>query len=288
MSELLCNSRAGLLIAFLLLSHSLSAEPFDLPVHNPVPGGVAVLPLGPSNVPRPTVHFGERPVLVASRDSTWSALVGLSQDTIPGQYLISISQPDAPSELRYFTVSPLPASRRQRMIVLPKPIRDVDLAVQLPDQVPPAGLPVSNLESYTDLAFSHATTARIIVPYGRVVKESRGGIVINHPGITYFTDTGSFVNAPGSGIVVQVIDSENNNNSLVLAHAQGFYSVLVNLDRVLVLPGDVVESGSRVGTASRLPLSEFGRVDWYLILNGASIDPSPLLSFVPPPSRPLP
>ncbi len=281
MSESIGAVRVGLIGMLFSISCNLLAESPDLPVHNPVPGGIAVLPIGPDDMPSPAVHFGKRPVPVVNGNGTWNALVGLPQDIVPGRYMVSVNRSDDQSELRHFTVTPLPASYRQRMIMLPELIRHFDLAVQIPDPAPIAGTPEISAGLPAEFVFRHAAEARIIVPYGRVVQESGGTALINHPGISYFTGRDSFVKAPGSGVVMRVIESDDRGNSLVLVHGDGFQSVLTHMGRILVVPGDIVEIGHRLGTVARIPQSELGRVDWFLLLNGTSIDPSPLLAPAP-------
>ena len=67
---------AGLLVA----SEATLAA---LPEHQPVPGGVAVVPLGIGE--RPTVTLGDRSVAVVRTGSGWVAVAGIPLGTEPGE-----------------------------------------------------------------------------------------------------------------------------------------------------------------------------------------------------------
>ena len=59
------------------------ADPLGLPRAAPVPGGVAILKLGPQAVP-PLVRFNDERALVVGDASEWLAVVGIPLDAAPG------------------------------------------------------------------------------------------------------------------------------------------------------------------------------------------------------------
>ena len=71
-----------------LLSHAVAA--FALPQHSPVPGGVAVIDLGPAGQTAPTARWGEQAVAIVRDQGRWLALLGIPLDTLPGDLEIAV------------------------------------------------------------------------------------------------------------------------------------------------------------------------------------------------------
>ena len=75
--------------ALLLLAplHPPSAHA-ALPQEASVPGGVALIPLGPmsTNDAPPLAWYGQQQVLVTADDGQWVAVLGLALDTAPGAH----------------------------------------------------------------------------------------------------------------------------------------------------------------------------------------------------------
>ncbi|HEX5801581.1 MAG TPA: hypothetical protein VFY24_01045, partial [Azospira sp.] len=70
---------AGALLAVALMLGAGSA--LALPRHAPVPGGVAVLKLGPAATAMPAVSFGALPQPVLRERGQWVALIGIPLDS---------------------------------------------------------------------------------------------------------------------------------------------------------------------------------------------------------------
>ena len=68
----------------------VSAASLALPQHSPVPGGVAVVDLGPAGQAAPVVRWGEQPVAVVRENGRWFALLGIPLDTLPGELEIGV------------------------------------------------------------------------------------------------------------------------------------------------------------------------------------------------------
>ena len=77
------------LVGSLLLSLSLGVH--ALPRHAPVPGGVAVIDLGPSNASPPSALWGDQPLAVVKEGGRWFALLGIPLDTLPGELEIRVT-----------------------------------------------------------------------------------------------------------------------------------------------------------------------------------------------------
>ena len=76
------------LVFALMLCCATSA--IALPKHAPVPGGIAVIDLGPASQTAPTARWGEQPLAVVRDNGRWFALLGIPLDTLPGDVEISV------------------------------------------------------------------------------------------------------------------------------------------------------------------------------------------------------
>src|SRR3990170_1780805 len=103
-----------LLLFSLLITLPASAND-RLPIHSPVPGGVAVIPLtGVAMDNAPQVHYQGNRVLVTRYEGQWHAVVGVPLSAKPGAHHIEV-QASAP---RQFSFTVLPKDyETQRLIV---------------------------------------------------------------------------------------------------------------------------------------------------------------------------
>ena len=69
------KSSAWLAVAWLSASHAAPTP--ELPQANPVPGGVAIMPLNPAADAPPRVRFNGERVMVVRQNNRWHAVVGL-------------------------------------------------------------------------------------------------------------------------------------------------------------------------------------------------------------------
>ena len=77
-------------LPWLLLALALAAPALALPGNSPVPGGVAVIDLGPVSQATPTARWGEQALAVVKDSGRWFALFGIPLDTVPGETEISV------------------------------------------------------------------------------------------------------------------------------------------------------------------------------------------------------
>ena len=256
----------------LLLNH---AGYSDLPDHNSVPGGVAVVPLGINGDPKPTVLFGQKPVLVVAGSEQWNAIVGLSQDIIPGKYIITISNTEELQEKREFRVDPLPSSSEQRTITLPEKLRGLDIsALSTEDRDNLSdGIAGNIVEGEPDFLFRQIVGEGSYIPYGRVLRAQDSEALIDHPWITYITTVEEIIRSPAAAIVDRIFLSENSGISVVLVHSSGMKSIINHIDETILKPGETINVGDVIGTVRTMEGLSVGRVDWFLLLNGSLIDP---------------
>ncbi len=259
----------------------------DLPRHNPVPGGIAVIPLKVPFTEKPEVRFGEHKVYVNRSAAGWSAFVGLSCDILPGKYIVLITgaeQTDAIAELvvhpyppplsapgspdsahhhphRSFVVTP-PDGFPEELLINRNMSRKWEVSADLLDGLEP------------DLDFHAPAEATLSVDYGLLLLD---GKPFCHDYLSFLLPAGKRVYAPAGGIVTG-IHSHSSKYTVQIAHADVITSTLGNLSTVQVTVGGVVKRGQVVGNVAAVQGHSTGRLDWAVSLNGSRIDPLHFLS----------
>ncbi len=274
--------RAAQLLASLALT-CISATPAlaELPVHRPVAGGVAVVPLPIASEEAPRARFGERPVHVARRNARWVALVGLPCDILPGNYILSL--PDMEPEQSSVEFGVLPQDPGIRSAAgedsTPQPSR---IALPLPPGIAIDGVvnpAMARSIAYDaalvgdvtpDFEFSAPVESRVHLGYGRLAAREAPDC---HDYLGFFTAFGSRVYAPAAGVVVAIPGGADGAETLLIAHGGEVLSVLGNLGEVLVEAGTLLDQGEVVGTAGSAEAPTGGRVDWAVSMNGYRVDP---------------
>ena len=116
---------AATALFFVALLCAPHADALELPRARSVPGGVALVDLGPALV-APQARVDGVPVLVSGRPGGWTAVVGIALDVEPGERVLEVRREGAPPESVRFAVTPVRYAE-QRLKVAPG---KVDLSAQ--------------------------------------------------------------------------------------------------------------------------------------------------------------
>jgi murein DD-endopeptidase MepM/ murein hydrolase activator NlpD len=271
------------LICLLCLPTALhAASPAPL-ASNPVPGGIAVIPVGSTDQPAPTVTYAGQRVLLLRDAAQWLAVVGLNLATPLGEQHIDVRP------LAAATAKPISFS------VVDKRYAEQKLQVA-PGQV--------NL-SKNDLARYNRETARMKVVMQSFAPEAPANLqllppvdgprsssfglrrVFNgegrnpHSGMDIAANTGTPIRAAADGRVIETGNYFFNGNTVLVEHGQGLITMYCHLSAIGVKTGDVLRRGDilgKVGATGRVtgPHLHFG-----VALNRAFVDPAWFLAVSP-------
>lgn len=275
---------AVLLAAWLACACAVAA---DLPQQRKVPGGVALLALGPAPQP-PRASFNGTPVLVMGDASQWTAVVGIALAAKPGPAAIAVERANGRAPERVaFAIAPAHYAE-QRLTVAPG---KVDLSKE-------------DLARYerershlADVAatFTDATPATLrLLPPTAGPRSSSFGLrrVFNgqarnpHSGMDIAAATGTPVVAPAAGRVIDTGDYFFNGHTLWLDHGGGLLTMLCHLESILVQTGDVVAAGQPVATVGASGRVTGPHLHWSVSLNRTMVDPALFLAEAMAPPQP--
>ncbi|MGL6224452.1 MAG: peptidoglycan DD-metalloendopeptidase family protein [Steroidobacteraceae bacterium] len=257
-----------------------AASNATLPRDTRVPGGLAVLDLGPGEASPGAVYFGQYRAPVVRTADGWKAIVGIPLATEPGRQRVKLVTPasdDAARELA-FEVAPK-AYATQKLTVEPRK------ADPLPEDL--KRIDAENERTERALAtYSETLTPSWSwgAPVPGVRSDSYGKRrVFNglprkpHSGMDIAAPTGTPIRSPAAGRVLETGDFFFNGDTVFVDHGQGVVTLYCHLSRIDVKPGDDVQAGDVLGLVGATGRVTGPHLHWGVSINRAMVDPALLL-----------
>ena len=274
------------------ISNASNISSIELPKARFVPGGVAVLALGPA-AQAPRASFNGVPVLVVGDSKAWHAVVGIALTAKPGSARLQVqrAQPAgsgtgtgagagagaaAPGLPHHdFNIEPVQYAE-QRLTVAPGQVdlSKADLSRFQTERVHLNQVAATSSPTLpATLRMLQPTPGRLSSSFGlsRVFNgQSRG----QHSGLDIAAVTGTPVVAPAAGRVIDTGNYFFNGRTVWLDHGAGFMTMLCHLDSIDVKPGDEVTAGQRVATVGATGRVTGPHLHWSVSLNRTMVDPA--------------
>jgi len=269
-------NRLRLLIGALLLASSLGVA--ALPQNSPVPGGVAVIDLGPVGQTAPSAHWGEQAIAVVSDRGRWFALLGIPLDTLPGDMEISVSF-GASATIKHVAVN-IKNYPEQRLTIKDKrkvePDPD-DLARIEREQKTTDAIKRRFSAAPPETEFALPANGPLSSRFG--LRRIFNGLPRNpHAGLDVAAAAGTTVRAPADGVVADTGEYFFNGNTVFIDHGQGLITAYMHLSRIEVRPGQVVKKGMDLGAIGATGRATGPHLHWAVILNNTPVDPELFLA----------
>ena len=259
-----------------------SAQLFALPQHNPVPGGIAVIPVPLSTS---TALFENRQVMLLSSQNGKYAVVGISLKTRPGDYPLELthktaSDTDEHQSMLSFQVG-AKEYRVQRLTIENKrkvnPYKeDMDRIIRERNEMNKAFKSFENL-AQPAVDFVLPAEGPISSPFGlkRILNDQPRN---PHSGLDIAAPTGTPIHAPATGRVTAVGNYFFNGNTVLLDHGQGLISMYCHMSETTVAVGDALSPGDLIGKVGKTGRVTGPHLHWSVSLNNARVDPNLFIS----------
>ena len=259
------------LFTFTLFSAFSQAVPLDA---IPVPGGIAVITLPADTLPT-SARFGEKKILVTKNNDRHIAIIGLSLETKPGRHFVTATDrqgntlnigfevADKHYEEQHITI-------KDKRKVTPEK-RDMQRITRESKQINSALRHWSDTQDVV-LEFQKPVSGPTSSPYGlrRFFNEQPRK---PHSGLDIAAATGTPIQAPAPGTVLDTGDFFFNGNTVLLDHGQGLVTMYCHMSKIGVKPGQTVNTGDSLGEVGMTGRVTGPHLHWGVSLNDARIDP---------------
>jgi murein DD-endopeptidase MepM/ murein hydrolase activator NlpD len=250
---------------------------FNLPHHDPVPGGIAVVPLPVNSSAPPEVFYQERRVMVAPNGDTqqsWVAVAGipleaetgkqhLSIKTVNGDQTVSFDIKDKKYQTQHIKIKNKRKvnPNKKDMERIGKEKKEIQYALALwseSDQLP--------------TQFVLPVKGRLSSPFGlrRFFNQQPRK---PHSGIDIAAPEGAPIVAPMAGTVISTGDYFFNGNTVFLDHGNGLVTMYCHMSKIDVKPGQAVIQGEAIGAVGKTGRVTGPHLHWGVSLNDARVNP---------------
>jgi len=264
--------RMAVAIASLWIASAVAAQ--TLPRAEPVPGGIALVEIGPAATAAPRAFLGRDRVMVVRHDNRWFAVVGLPLTLAPGEHELAVLD-GGQKRTRRFAVQSKEYGvqritlRNKRMV---NPNADDLKRIGRDFRVLKEAFGRWTETETPPLSFGLPAEGRLSGVFGtrRFFNEQERA---PHSGIDIAAPRGAPVVAPADGVVIDTGDYFFNGRTVFIDHGQGLVSMYNHLDRIAVEAGMKVMRGQRIGDIGMTGRVTGPHLHWTVSLNNVRVDP---------------
>jgi murein DD-endopeptidase MepM/ murein hydrolase activator NlpD len=255
------------ILGILLLSSNLAA----FPRAEPVPGGIAEIPLGQASGQIPQAEFDGQRLTIVSNQQQWVALVGIPLDAKSGTQSIQLANgQQLPFEVtgkQYKT---------QRITIRDK--NKVDPDDESSERIVREMAIQKQLKTYyssqpANLDFIRPTPGVDTGRFG-LRRILNGQPRSPHSGMDIAAAAGTPVKVTASGWVLHTDNFFFSGNVVYVDHGSGVISMYAHLSKIQVKAGDTVQQGDIIGEVGSTGRATGPHLHWSVYLNGEAVDPS--------------
>ena len=263
--------------AFLFLALPTTVFAQTLPMHYPVPGGIAVIKLDSDTQPQ-MVKFQKRRILTREANHAWYAVVGLPLSLKPGEYSLTYKT-SGHSHRIPFTVQPKDYETQYITIKDKRKVnpnkQDLE-RIGKESKIIRTALATWSEQSNVPFDFVLPVEGRLSSPFG-LRRFFNGQPRKPHSGLDIAAAKGTPILAPAAGKIITTGDYFFNGNTIFIDHGQGLVTMFCHLNKIRVKPGQVVDQGQQLGEVGMTGRVTGPHLHWSVSLNNARIEPRLLL-----------
>ena len=250
-----------------LLCVIFPATALALPQHDPVAGGIALVP-----VPTPTqVRFNQDPVMVLEQNGQYIAVVGIPLSASAGEKHLDTPQGQVVFEVhpRDYEVQRLHITNNRQVNPL---ARDLDRIAREKLEMNQAFTHFSSQES-VETAFRLPVQGVVSSTFGlrRLLNDQPRA---PHSGLDIAASEGERIIAPSGARVVALGDYFFNGNTILLDHGHGLITMYCHLSSIEVALEDQVVAGQTIGRVGKTGRVTGAHLHWAVSLNNVRVNPA--------------
>lgn len=247
----------------------------ELPDHDPVPGGVALVELDGDADDLREVRYRDRPALVVRDKDRPVAILGIALDADTGTHEFRTIAEDGESRVHEFEVGDRDYGESritiedERMVTPAE--EDLDRIAEDREEIN-AAIAHRSERSPETLSFELPIEDVETSPFGRqryINDEPRNP----HSGTDIRGDEDTAIYAPAPGEVIETGDYYFNGKTVFVDHGSGLISMFAHMSRIDVEPGQEVDTGTELGRAGSTGRVTGPHLHWTVALNGALVNP---------------
>ncbi|MCW9012500.1 MAG: peptidoglycan DD-metalloendopeptidase family protein [Gammaproteobacteria bacterium] len=256
---------------FVLLSYSKIS--LALPQHNPVPGGIALIPISAQNE-KPDVFYNKKRVAIISEENKSYALIGVSLNAKPGKHKIELRWPNGRKDTQDFMVTAKSYTEQHLTIKNKRKVnpykQDMDRILKEKARKNQARKLWSNESVKYD--FITPVEGRVSSIFGlrRFFNEQPRR---PHSGLDIAAPEGTPIKAVESGTVIESGDFFFSGNMVYIDHGQGLISMYAHMHQIDVKTGDKINKGQIIGTVGETGRVTGPHLHLGIIANQTLVDP---------------
>ncbi|HID49601.1 MAG TPA: M23 family metallopeptidase [Chromatiales bacterium] len=268
-----------LLPGLVLLLRPAQAAP-DSPRAEPVPGGIAIVALGPASEPAPAAWYNKQRVLVRKNGRDWEAVVGIPLAVRPGTQRLKVKPANGRAHYRKFSVT---AKRYETQHITLRNKRMVNPYAKDLERIRKEKKTIlAALATWRDTPdvptnFLLPVDGRLSSPFGlrRYFNEQPRK---PHSGLDIAAQKGTPIRAPAAGTILTTGNYFFNGNTVFIDHGQGLVTMYCHMSEIGVEPGQRVKQGEVIGKVGMTGRVTGPHLHWGVSLNNARVDPALFLA----------
>lgn len=255
------------------------------PIHNPVPGGIAVIDLDGSKefLGKPNVKYNNKKIMVRSNGTGWQAIVGLSLQTKQGKHKLKIISSDGKHHFQSFTTRD---KQYQKQYIKIKNKGMVTLSPEnLKRAISDKAISKNAFETWLDnnnvkLNFTMPVDGRISGRFG-LKRFFNNKPRKPHSGIDIAAPIGTLIKSPAEGTVITTGNFYFNGNVVFIDHGQGLITMFCHMNKINVTKNQKLKRGDKIGEVGETGRVTGAHLHFSVSLNNTRIDPELLLPPIP-------
>ena len=265
------------LICYLWLLFSpvtLLAAPL-FPQADPVPGGIAVVPLEPISQPVPSAYFGKTRVLIRRNTQYWEAVVGIPLSAEVGIHQLRVEAANGKTYTRDFSVTAKDYATqhitlKNKRMVNPY-AKDLE-RIRKEKKIILGALATWSDKAEVQTRFILPVDGELGSPFG-LRRYFNGEPRRPHSGLDIAAPEGTVIRSPADGVVINTGDYFFNGNSVFVDHGQGLVTMFCHLSDIDVQAGTVVKQGDVLGKVGMTGRVTGPHLHWSVSLNNTRVEP---------------